>query len=180
MRNKYRRIEPVKPSVFPSNINDVYDSIAPYVPTPLRVVRRMLECAGLKTGDILFDLGCGDGRIVLMAAQEFGAKGFGVDLIGQLIQEAKRKAVTLGINDDVEFIRGNLFDVDLSSTDVVTMYLLKNSTEKVRIKLEKELKQGAKVVTLNYPIIKWTTDEVIEIDDENSKYLIYIYHWKLK
>jgi ubiquinone/menaquinone biosynthesis C-methylase UbiE len=180
MRKKNRKIESVQPSVFPSNINDVYDSIAPYVPAPLRVVRRMLECTGLKTGETLFDLGCGDGRIVLMAAQEFGAKGFGVDLIGQLIHEAKRKAVTLGLIDDVEFIRGNLFEVDLSSTDVVTMYLLKNTTEKVRIKLEKELKPGARVVTLNYPIIKWTPDEIIEIDDEKPKYFIYLYRRKLE
>jgi ubiquinone/menaquinone biosynthesis C-methylase UbiE len=180
MRNKYRRIEPVQSSVFPNSINDVYDSIAPYVPTPLRVVKRMLECADLKTGETLFDLGCGDGRIVLMAAQEFGAKGIGVDLIGQLVNEAKRKAVALGLIDNVVFIRGNLFDVDLSSADVVTIYLLKNTTERVRIKLEKELRPGARVVALNYPIIKWTLDEVIEIDDEKPKYLIYLYYWKLE
>jgi predicted RNA methylase len=177
MKYKHRRLRQVQPSVFPSSLPDVYTSIAPYVSAPLSVVRKMLEFARLKSGEILYDLGSGDGRIVLMAAKEFGAKGRGVELIDALVNEAKRRAITMGLLDDVEFIKGNLFDVNFSSADVVTMYLLKRSMEKVRVRLEETLKAGARVVTLDYLITKWRYDEILEIDDTSPKHTVYLYIW---
>jgi ubiquinone/menaquinone biosynthesis C-methylase UbiE len=178
MRNKHRGNYSAQASIFPNSISEVYTSVAPYVPTPLSIVRRMLELAELKPGETIFDLGCGDGRIVLMAAKEFRAKGHGVELIGQLVNMANRKAMALGLLDDVEFIRGNLFDVDLSSADVVTMYLMRSAMEKVRVKLEEELKPGARVVVLDYSIANWKPDDVLKIDDETRKHIIYLYVWK--
>ena len=138
----------------------------------------MLELAELKPREMLYDLGSGDGRIVLMAAKEFGAKGCGIELIVLPVNEAKRRAYAMELLEDVEFIKGNLFDVNISSADVVTMYLLKGSTEKVRVKLEEELKPGARVVTLDYPIVKWRCDGIQTIDDVTPKHTIYLYVWR--
>ena len=151
-------------------------SIAPFVPSPLEVVRKMLELAEVKPRDTLFDLGCGDGRIVIMAANEFGSRAVGVDLNRQLITEAREKAERLGL-EAARFIHGNMFDVDLRSADIVTMYLLTLANEKVRPKLESELKVGARVVTHDFPLSKWKCQSRVNFEGESGKHVLYLYVW---
>ena len=138
----------------------------------------MLECAELRPGEILYDLGSGDGRIVIMAAQEFGARGVGVDLNAHLIAEAEGKARELGLTKSVQFIHGDMFDVNLRQADVVTMYLLTSANEKVRPKLERELRPGARVVTHDFPVANWENGRRIKFNEENGTHTIYLYLWK--
>jgi cyclopropane fatty-acyl-phospholipid synthase-like methyltransferase len=154
------------------------NSIAPFVPTPPSVVMKMLECAELRVGEALYDLGSGDGRIVIIAAKEFGARGVGVDLNARLVAEAEGRAKELGLTDVVRFIHGNMFDIDLSSADVVTMYLTTNANEKVRSKLERELRTGARVVTHDFPVANWGNERQFKFNEENGTHTIYLYVWK--
>ena len=152
-------------------------SIAPYVASPVEVVRKMLEYAKLKPGETIFDLGCGDGRIVFMAAQEFGAKGAGVDLNKRLIREARKKMKELNLEERLSFIHGNLFDIDVSSADVVTMYLTTGANEKVRPKLEDELRYGTRVVTHDFSIPGWKAEGNLKFREGYRSHTIYLYRW---
>jgi cyclopropane fatty-acyl-phospholipid synthase-like methyltransferase len=141
------------------------------------VVKRMLQLAELRPGEALYDLGCGDGRIVLTAAEDFGAKAFGVDLNATLINEARNKAEKLGLGNEAQFIDGDMFDVDLRPADVVTMYLLTSANEKVRPKLESELRPGARVVTHDFPIINWRCQSRTDFEGESGKHTLFLYIW---
>ena len=114
----------------------------------------MLEYAELKPGELVYDLGCGDGRIVIMAAQKFGARGVGIDFNPVLVKEARAKVEFLGLSENVSIIHSDIFNVDLSPADIITMYLTTGANEKVRPKLERELKPGTRIVTHNYTIPK--------------------------
>jgi len=156
------------------------DSIAPFVASPIDVVRKMLEFSDLKPGERLYDLGCGDGRIVIMAAEEFGALGVGVDLNRRLVTEARKKVKALDLQERVEIIHGNIFNIDLSPADVVTMYLTTGANEKVRPKLESELKQGARIVTHDFSIPSWDQDRNIRFKEGYRSHTIYRYRWEPK
>jgi cyclopropane fatty-acyl-phospholipid synthase-like methyltransferase len=155
------------------------DSIAPFVASPLKVVRKMLEYSGLKPGETLYDLGCGDGRIVIMAAEEFGAHAVGVDINKKLVSEARKKASSLDLDDRLEIIHGNIFDIDLHPADVVTMYLTTGANEKLRPKLERELKSGARVVTHDFSIPGWAQTKDLKFKEGYRSHTIYVYSWKL-
>ena len=118
-----------------------------FVPTPQPVVEAMLETAGVKAGDVVYDLGCGDGRIVITAAKKFGARGVGIDIDPALVKTATAQAAEAGVADRVRFITGNLFSADLSEATVVTLYLLQSINERLRPKLVRELKPGTRVVS---------------------------------
>ncbi len=163
---------------YPKELTKPAGSIAPFVPSPMDVVRKMIELAELKPGEVLFDLGCGDGRIVLMAAQEFGSRSVGVDLNMMLISEAERKARDLGLSDSVRFIHGDMFDVDLGPADVVTMYLLTSANEKVRPKLESELRTGARVVTHDFPVFNWRYQSRLDYEGKTGRHVLYLYVWR--
>lgn len=134
--------------------------IAPYVSTPLSVVRQMLVLSELRPGEFIYDLGSGDGRVVIMAAQEFGARGVGVELREDLVKRAIERVSELNINDKVKIVQSDMFNVDLSQANVVTLYLTTSANEKVKPKLESELKQGARVVTHDYEILGWKPHKV--------------------
>ncbi len=134
--------------------------IAPYVSSPLSVVRQMLVLSELRPGELLYDLGSGDGRVVIMAAQEFGARGIGVELREDLVKRAIEKISELDINDKVKIVQSDMFNVDLRQADVITLYLTTSANEKVKPKLEAELKQGARVVTHDYEILGWKPHKV--------------------
>ena len=134
--------------------------IAPYVSTPLSVVRQMLVLSELRPGELIYDLGSGDGRVVIMAAQEFGAKGVGVELREDLVKRAIERISELNINNKVKIVQSDMFNVDLSQADVITLYLTTSANDKVKPKLESELKQGARVVTHDYEILGWKTHKV--------------------
>ncbi|TET72576.1 methyltransferase domain-containing protein [Candidatus Bathyarchaeota archaeon] len=151
------------------------NSIAPFVASPVSVVRKMLECVDLKPGERVYDLGCGDGRIVIMAAEEFGARGVGIDINKRLVQEARKKVKSLDLADRVQIIHGNLFDVDLSSADVVTMYLTTGANEKVRPKLEQELRPSARVVTHDFSIPNWQQARNLKFKEGYRSHTIHIY-----
>jgi len=129
--------------------------VAPFVPSPLPVIQRMLQLAELKPGEVLFDLGAGDGRTVIMAARTFGARAVGVELREDLAKKALSTIHDNGLADRVTIVSGDMFNVNLTSADVVFLYLTTSANEKIRPKLETELKQGVRVVSHDYEIVGW-------------------------
>lgn len=154
--------------------------LAPYVSSPQPIVVRMLEVSGLKPGETLFDLGCGDGRIVATAAKEFGAKAVGVELSPTLAKRAREAVESLGLQQQVKIIEGDMMGVDLSGADVVALYLLTEANEQLRPKLEKELKPGARVVSLEFRIKGWKPARVEKMEAHRHPYTIYLYQWPQK
>jgi len=136
----------------------------PYVPTPPDVVETMLKLGEVKKGDILYDLGCGDGRIVVMAAQKFGARGTGVDIDPERIKEAEENARQAGVSDRAHFILKNLFEADFHDATVVTLYLLPDVNLKLRPKLLKDLKVGTRIVSHQFDMGEWKPDKQIQLD----------------
>lgn len=136
----------------------------PYVPTPPEVVEAMLKLGGVKKGDILYDLGCGDGRIVVMAAEKFGARGTGIDINPERIKEAEENARRANVTDRVRFIEKNLFEADVHDATVVTLYLLPDVNLKLRPTLLKQLKPGARVVSHSFDMGDWKPDKKIELN----------------
>ncbi|UCG35944.1 MAG: class I SAM-dependent methyltransferase [Candidatus Bathyarchaeota archaeon] len=129
--------------------------IAPFVATPLPVVRHMLNVADLKAGETFYDLGSGDGRTVVMAAQEFGARAVGIELREDLAKKALAAVQELGIQGKVTIVREDMFNVNISPADVVFLYLTTSANDKVKPKLERELKSGTRVVSHDYEILGW-------------------------
>jgi SAM-dependent methyltransferase len=137
----------------------------PYVPTPAEVVEAMLKLGQVHAGDILYDLGCGDGRIVVMAVQKFGAKaGTGIDIDPQRIQEALENARQAGVSDKARFIEKNLFDADIHDATVVTLYLLPDVNLRLRPKLLHDLKVGTRIVSHQFDMGDWQPDKTIQLD----------------
>ncbi len=127
----------------------------PYVPTPPATVQRMLELAKVGRNDVLYDLGCGDGRIVVAAAKERGARGVGVDIDPERIAEARANAKYAGVESRVEFREGDLFRMDLSPASVVTLYLLPHLNMRLRPQLWRQLKVGSRVVSHDFGMGEW-------------------------
>ncbi len=151
--------------------------LAPFVPTPMAVVEKMLEMAEVDRNDILYDLGCGDGRIVILAATKYGVRGIGIDIDPQRIKEANAAAKKAGVEKMVEFRLGDVTKVDFSKATVITLYLLEESNELLRPLFDKLLKPGTMVVSHNYPVPGWERKEVsftslrAEDGDEHDVYL---------
>ena len=136
----------------------------PYVPTPPEVVEAMLKLGGAKAGDIHYDLGCGDGRIVVTAVQKFGvARATGYDIDPQRIKEANENAKQAGVEDKTKFILGNLFDADFRDATIVTLYLLPDVNLKLRPKLLSDLKVGSRIVSHQFSMGDWEPDQKIEV-----------------
>lgn len=124
-----------------------WQSLAPFVPSPEDVVDRMLTLAAVGKGDTVLDLGCGDGRIPIRAAQKYGARGIGVDIDPRLIEVARANAKKAGVDRLVEFRLEDAMTTDLSQASVVTLYLLSSSNAKLRPRLQQDLKPGARIVS---------------------------------
>lgn len=153
--------------------------IAPFVPSPFQVIQYMLKLANLKAGEVLFDLGAGDGRTVIMAAKTFGARAVGVELREDLAKKALSSIHDNGLVDRVTIVNGDMFSVNLTSADVVFLYLTTSANEKIRPKLENDLKKGVRVVSHDYEIVGWKPLKV-ENFCENPKlgypsHTIYLY-----
>jgi SAM-dependent methyltransferase len=144
-----------------------------YVPTPDEVVKTMLEVAKVTKDDVVYDLGCGDGRIVIAAAKQFGARGIGVDIDPQRISEARENAKVAGVTDRVRFIQGDLFETDLRPASVVTLYLLESLNLKLKPKLMSELKPGTRVVSHAFSMGPWTPDKELDVDGRR------VYFWTI-
>ena len=137
----------------------------PYVPTPPLVVEGMLKLGSVHPGDIHYDLGCGDGRIVIMAVQNFGAlRGTGYDIDPQRIQEANQNAREASVAGKVKFVLGNLFDADFHDATIVTLYLLPEVNLRLRPKLLKDLKVGSRIVSHQFDMGDWEPDKKIQIE----------------
>jgi len=143
-------------------------SLAPFVPTPNDVVRAMLQLAELKPGETLYDLGCGDGRIVLMAVQEFEAKAVGVELDDGRYNDCVRKISELHLENQAKIMHDDLLNVDLREADVVTLYLLTRANEKVKPNLELYLRKGVRVVSHDFEMPGWTPTKVQNLGEPYS------------
>jgi len=143
-----------------------------FVPTPQYVVNEMLELAEVKAGDIVYDLGCGDGRFVITAAKKYGAKGVGIDIDPQRIRESQENALKAGVWEKVKFIEGDLFKSDIHEATVVALYLLPELNLRLRPKLFKELRPGTRVVSHNFDMDDWKPDAEGELGD--SSYYLWI------
>lgn len=150
-------------------------SLAPFVASPQNIVTSMLQLAELKKGETLFDLGCGDGRIIMEAAQKFGARAVGVELDEGRYRECLAKIKEIHLENMVEVIHGNLLDVDLKKADVVTLYLLTSANDRVRPNLERDLKKGSRVVSHDFTITGWTPKKIREIKEDWSSHTLYLY-----
>ena len=134
--------------------------LAPFVATPTSVVRQMLILAELKPDETLYDLGSGDGRAVIMAAKDFGATSVGVELRDDLTKRALTNINDLNLNDKTKIIQKDIFDVDLSAANVVFLYLTTSANERIKPKLESELKPGTRIVSHDYEILGWKAKKV--------------------
>ena len=137
----------------------------PYVPTPERVVDTMLKLANLGPGDVLYDLGSGDGRIVITAARKFSVRGVGIDINPERIREANDNAKNAGVMDKVTFRQNDLFQEDLHEATVVTLYLLPSVNLKLRPKLLKELKPGTRIISHDFDMGDWKPEKRVEVDN---------------
>ena len=143
-----------------------------YVPTPQNVVEGMLKLAGVKEGDVLYDLGSGDGRIPITAVQKFGAaRAIGIDIDPERIKEANANAQKAGVTAKVRFLNQDLFTSDFKDATVVTLYLLDSLNEKLRPKLLAELKPGTRIVSHAFRMCDWQPEKMETIDGRN------IYFW---
>jgi ribosomal protein L11 methylase PrmA len=144
----------------------------PYVPTQPQLVEQMLKLAGVTKNDVVYDLGCGDGRIVVMAAQKFGARAVGVDIDPERIKEANENAKKAGVTGRVKFVQGDLFEADVKPATVVTLYLLPGVNLKLRPRLLKDLKPGTRVVSHSFDMGGWKPDK--EENVEGSQLFLWV------
>ena len=145
----------------------------PFVPTNEKVVDEMLKVAKVSGSDVLYDLGSGDGRIPITAAQRFGTRGVGIDIDPQRIKEANENAQKAKVTDKVRFIQGDLFNADLKDATVVTLYLLPDVNMRLRPKLLRELKPGTRVVSHNYDMGDWKPEQTIKVSLPSGDHTVY-------
>jgi hypothetical protein len=154
----------------------------PYVPTPPAVVDAMLDIAAVGPGDFVVDLGSGDGRIVLTGATRYKASGMGVDIDGKLVDLANASAQRLGVADRVRFQKQDVLDADLGRATVLTLYLLPGMMDRLRPKLLKELRPGARIVSHDFDLGEWTPDRSVEVEtsekyDVPGSWTSIVYLW---
>lgn len=184
------KVKPGRPYVFRHNENgelELYPGshgrsdaadLAPYVQTPYEVVEKMLELAHVDEADVVYDIGCGDGRIVIMAAQEFGARGVGIDIVPERIKEAESNAWEAGVSERVEFRLEDAAKSDISLATVVTLYLVPESNALLKPMFDTQLEPGTYVVSHDYPIPDWEEKLVNFLSYKTRQeaiHLIYVY-----
>jgi SAM-dependent methyltransferase len=150
------------------------ENLGPNIPTPQGIVERMLDMAHVKAGDVVYDLGSGDGRVLITAVQKFGARAVGIEIDPDLCEKAKRRVQSLGLEDRISIIHGSALRTDLRPADVVTMYFLTLSNEKLRPNLEK-MRTGTRVVSFQFPIRGWKPLEAQIVNVANVDRTIYVY-----
>jgi len=156
------------------------EKLAPYYPTPETVVEKMLTFGGLKAGEKFYDLGSGDGRVVVMAARKFGADATGVEMDTDLHKQSTDRIRALGLESKARIILGDITKQDFSNANLLTVYLLPSSNDKIRPMLEKQLKKGTRIVSHDFTFSGWAPDkeETIEDDGEGRSHTIYLYVMK--
>jgi tRNA1(Val) A37 N6-methylase TrmN6 len=156
---------------------DEAEKLAPYYPTPEIIVEKMLQLGSLKAGEKVYDLGSGDGRIVIMAAQKFHADAVGVELDKDLCKRSTEKILQLHLEKNAHIVNGDLLKQNYSSADLITVYLLPGFIDKVQPMLDQQLKKGARVVAHDFEFKNWTPDKVENIadDGEGRSHTLYLY-----
>ena len=161
-----------QPAAAPQNTLRAPDVV--YVPTPQEVVEGMLTAAKVGAGDVLYDLGSGDGRIPITAARRYGiARGIGIDINPERIKEANANLAKAGVGDRVRFINGDLFEANLSEATVITLYLLPALNLKLLPKLLKELKPGTRIVSHAFDMGSWKPEQALKVDGRD------VYLWTI-
>jgi SAM-dependent methyltransferase len=151
------------------------NNLAPYVHSPQNVVERMLEVAQVKPGETVYDLGSGDGRVLIAAAQRFQARGVGIELSERAAKASVQRSKELQLDQQIRIVHGNLLEADLSEADVVTIYLLTKSNDMLRPNLEKYLKVGARVVSHDFEIPGWEAARVEEVEAHKRIHKLFLY-----
>jgi len=155
----------------------------PFVPSPMPVVQRMLEVAEFNKGDVLYDMGSGDGRIVIEAAKKYGVRGVGIDLNAELVEKARANAAQQGVSHLVEFRAADGLTVDISEATVVTLYMFKWFNNQLRPKLQ-QLKPGSRVIAHDFDIDGWTPTRVEYVNPESASSEFSeprtLYIWKIE
>ncbi|HEY3154467.1 MAG TPA: methyltransferase domain-containing protein [Candidatus Binatia bacterium] len=146
-----------------------YREEIPFVPTPIEVVDRMLELAEVKKGDVVYDLGSGDGRIVIRAAKKFGVKAVGIEMDSWLLDKARKDARAAGVSHLVAFRAEDALKADISRATVVTLYMLPWFNEAMKPSLKKFLKPGARIVAHDFGIEGWKPDETVKLPEPEKK-----------
>lgn len=141
------------------------DADVPFVRTPKEIVVRMLELANVTSDDVVYDLGSGDGRIPITAAQRYGAQSVGIEIKPDLVEKARARAQQTVVDDLVEFRQGDLFKADFSEATVVTLYLLPDVNTKLRPRLFEQLDPGTRVVSHGFDMGEWEADRVVKYQD---------------
>ncbi|MEM1679947.1 MAG: rRNA adenine N-6-methyltransferase family protein [Sulfolobales archaeon] len=150
--------------------------LVPYVPTPEVVVDKMLQLANVSPDDVLYDLGSGDGRIVVQALTKYGVKkAVGIEIRDDLVKIARSKINELNLGDRAQIYHGDMFEVDISEATVVTLFLLTSVNNMLRPKLEKELRSGSRVVSHEFEIPGWIPAKIEVCSDGYLKHKIYLY-----
>jgi predicted RNA methylase len=161
-------------------VQEIRQTLAPYIPTPEDVVDRMLALARVGPDDVVYDLGCGDGRIPIAAAVKYGARGVGLDIDPDLIARSKANAVAAGVEDRVEFRVQDVLTADVSPATVVTLFLLSSSNEKLRPMLARQLKPGARIVSHAFSMGRaWPADQVDQFVSARGDE-VTLYLWRIK
>ena len=153
------------------------EHIVPFVPTPMDVAQKMLEIAKVQPDDVVYDLGSGDGRIVILAAQKFGAHAVGVEFNSDLYVQSSERIRKLGLQGRAQIIHENMFEVNVRHATVVTLYLLTAVNERLRPMLERQLRSGARIVSHDFQVPGWQPAQTVEVTSKNgvpSKIILYI------
>ncbi len=147
-----------------------------YFPTPEEVVVKMLEMANAEKHDVLYDLGCGDGRVLIIAAKKRGLKCVGVEIKQDLVEQARKKVAEEGLQDLIEIYQGDMFQFDISNATIVYLYLTTELNAQLRPKLEKELKKGTRVISHQFEIPGWKSMKVEGVADFfGQTHRLYLY-----
>jgi SAM-dependent methyltransferase len=160
---------PPAPAQAPARTPDVI-----FVPTPAEVVKGMLDLAKVQKGELVIDLGCGDGGIVVAAARDYGARSIGVDIDPQRVKEATENVAKNNVGDRAKIVQDDLFEFEIKDANVVTLYLLPRLNLKLRPRLWKELKVGSRVVSNSFDMGDWKPDQTIDVDGRT------VYLWTIK
>ena len=158
-------------------VSSTRPTLAPYVPTPQDVVDRMLADANVTSSDVVYDLGSGDGRIVITAAKKYGARGVGIDIDPNRISESRSNARSAGVGDLVDFQRGDILQADVSRATVVTLYLVSSANLKLRPILTRQLRPGSRIVSHAFGMGDWKPEKVDQFKDAQGDDRV-IYVWR--
>jgi SAM-dependent methyltransferase len=171
------------PSGTGTGLHDLFardsEQIAPFVPTPHEIVERMLQVAELKPGDLLYDLGSGDGRIVIAAAKNYGVKAVGFEINPVLVKEARESIRTAGLEHFAEIHQEDVREIDLSPASVLTLYLYPGANLRLRSAIRREMKPGSRVVSHNYGMGDWKPDHLERLTDSMGV-VRTIYLWRIR